>query len=119
MPQDDVVRVLLVDDQPLFRTAISSLINAQDDFTVVGEAENGLIAVERAHELKPDLIVMDVEMPVMDGVEATRLLTEQMSHVRSISIGVWLTRGSRHEVRSEASCALCSLMKFSACPRAQ
>ena len=88
MPQDDVVRVLLVDDQPLFRTAISSLINAQDDFTVVGEAENGLIAVERAHELKPDLIVMDVEMPVMDGVEATRLLTEQMPAIKIVMLTV-------------------------------
>ena len=88
MPQDDVVRVLLVDDQPLFRTAISSLINAQDDFTVVGEAENGLIAVERAHELKPDLIVMDVEMPVMDGVEATRLLTEQMPGIKIVMLTV-------------------------------
>jgi two-component system, NarL family, nitrate/nitrite response regulator NarL len=88
MPQGDVVRVLLVDDQPLFRTAIASLINAQDDFTVVGEAENGLIAVERAHELVPDLIVMDVEMPVMDGVEATRLLTEQMPGIRIVMLTV-------------------------------
>jgi two-component system, NarL family, nitrate/nitrite response regulator NarL len=88
MPQGDVVRVLLVDDQPLFRTAIASLINAQDDFTVVGEAENGLIAVERAHELKPDLIVMDVEMPVMDGVEATRLLSEQMPGIRIVMLTV-------------------------------
>ncbi|MDA8434747.1 MAG: response regulator transcription factor [Actinomycetales bacterium] len=88
MPQGDVVRVLLVDDQPLFRTAIASLVNAQDDFTVVGEAENGLIAVERAHELAPDLIVMDVEMPVMDGVEATRLLTEQMPGIRIVMLTV-------------------------------
>ncbi len=88
MPQGEVVRVLLVDDQPLFRTAIASLVNAQDDFTVVGEAENGLIAVERAHELAPDLIVMDVEMPVMDGVEATRLLTEQMPGIRIVMLTV-------------------------------
>lgn len=88
MPQGDAVRVLLVDDQPLFRTAIASLINAQDDFTVVGEAENGLIAVERAHELRPDLVVMDVEMPVMDGVEATRLLTEQLPGIRIVMLTV-------------------------------
>jgi DNA-binding NarL/FixJ family response regulator len=83
-----VVRVLLVDDQPLFRTAISSLINAQDDFTVVGEAENGLQAVEKAHELVPDLVVMDVEMPVMNGVEATKLLTEQMPGIRIVMLTV-------------------------------
>jgi len=83
-----VVRVLLVDDQPLFRTAISSLINAQDDFTVVGEAENGLQAIEKAHELTPDLVVMDVEMPVMNGVEATKLLAEQMPGIRIVMLTV-------------------------------
>jgi DNA-binding NarL/FixJ family response regulator len=88
MPQDDVVRVVLVDDQPLFRTAIASLINAQDDFTVIGEAENGLLGVEKVRELKPDLVVMDVEMPVMDGVEATRLLTEQMPQVKIVMLTV-------------------------------
>ena len=91
MAQSDpgtVVRVLLVDDQPLFRTAISSLINAQDDFTVIGEAENGLQAVEKAHELKPDLMVMDVEMPGMDGVEAARLISEQMPGIRIVMLTV-------------------------------
>jgi two-component system, NarL family, nitrate/nitrite response regulator NarL len=88
MSETEPIRVLLVDDQPLFRTAIASLVNAQDDFTVVGEAENGLLAIERAHELTPDLVVMDVEMPVMGGVEATRLLREQMPDVRIVMLTV-------------------------------
>ena len=65
-------RVLLVDDQPLFRGAVAALLARQPGIEVVGEAENGLQAVERANELKPDLVIMDVEMPVLDGVEAVR-----------------------------------------------
>ena len=82
------IRILLVDDQPLFRGAIASLIAELDDMVVVGEAENGLEAVEKARELIPDLVVMDVEMPVMDGVEATRLIREQLSTVKVIMLTV-------------------------------
>ena len=88
MPDSDVIRVLLVDDQPLFRTAIASLISGQDDLEVVGQAENGVIAVEKAHELRPDLVVMDVEMPVMGGVEATRLLHQQLPDVKVVMLTV-------------------------------
>jgi two-component system nitrate/nitrite response regulator NarL len=77
-----------VDDQPLFRGAIAALIAGQDDLEVVGEAENGLEAVEKAHTLAPDLVVMDVEMPVMDGVEATRLIREQQPAVKVVMLTV-------------------------------
>ena len=77
-----------MDDQPLFRGAIAALIAGQDDLEVVGEAENGLEAVEKAHELDPDLVVMDVEMPVMDGVEATRLIREQRPAVKVVMLTV-------------------------------
>jgi len=82
------IRVLLVDDQPLFRTAIATLIESQPDLSVVGEAENGLVGVERAKELRPDLVVMDVEMPVMDGVEATRLIREQLPDTKVLMLTV-------------------------------
>ena len=88
MPPDKPIRILLVDDQPLFRGAIAALIAGQDDLEVVGEAENGLEAVEKAHELDPDLVVMDVEMPVMDGVEATRLIREQRPAVKVVMLTV-------------------------------
>ncbi|HZX99280.1 MAG TPA: response regulator transcription factor, partial [Dermatophilaceae bacterium] len=88
MPAHEPIRILLVDDQPLFRGAIASLINGQDDMTVVGEAENGLEAVEKARLLLPDLVVMDVEMPVMNGVEAVRLIREQLSTVKVIMLTV-------------------------------
>jgi DNA-binding NarL/FixJ family response regulator len=82
------IRILLVDDQPLFRRAIATLIGEQPDMIVVGEAENGLDAVEQAHILAPDLIVMDVEMPVMNGVEAVRLIHDQMPRTKVIMLTV-------------------------------
>ena len=88
MQPHEPIRILLVDDQPLFRGAIASLIDGRDDLTVVGEAENGLDAVEKARLLLPDLVVMDVEMPVMDGVEAVRLIREQLSTVKVIMLTV-------------------------------
>ncbi len=72
--QPHPLRILLVDDQPLFRKALASLIGSQLDMTVVGEADNGLDAVERARELNPDIIVMDVQMPIAGGVEGVRTL---------------------------------------------
>jgi DNA-binding NarL/FixJ family response regulator len=67
--------VLVVDDQELLRTAFSSLIDAEDDLAVVGRAGDGRRAVELVAELSPDVVVMDVRMPVMDGIEATRQIT--------------------------------------------
>jgi two-component system nitrate/nitrite response regulator NarL len=88
MQPNEPIRILLVDDQPLFRGAIAALIAEQDDMVVVGEAENGLQGVEMARALVPDLVVMDVEMPVMDGVEAVRLIREQLSTVKVIMLTV-------------------------------
>jgi two-component system nitrate/nitrite response regulator NarL len=82
------VRILIVDDQPLFRKAVATLIDTQPDFTIVGEGENGLEGVELAHELRPDLIIMDVEMPVMTGVEATRRIKEQLPEIKVVILTV-------------------------------
>ena len=82
------VRVLLVDDQALFRSAVGALIDQQEDFEVVGEAGHGLDGVEKARALRPDLVVMDVEMPVMDGVEAARLMRDQMPSTKVIMLTV-------------------------------
>jgi DNA-binding NarL/FixJ family response regulator len=88
MQADRPIRVLLVDDQPLFRSAIAALIGAQPDMVVVGEAENGLDGVEQARALEPDLVVMDVEMPVMDGVQAVGLIREQTPGAKVIMLTV-------------------------------
>lgn len=68
----DSLRVLLVDDQHLVRSGFRMILSVEDDLTVVGEAANGATAVELAGQLQPDVILMDVQMPVMDGIEATR-----------------------------------------------
>jgi DNA-binding NarL/FixJ family response regulator len=67
-------RVLLVDDQPLLRTGFRMILSAESDLTVVGEAGDGATAVELARRLKPDVVLMDIRMPGMDGIQATRAL---------------------------------------------
>nr|WP_033340709.1 response regulator transcription factor [Catenuloplanes japonicus] len=69
-----VIRVVVADDQALIRTGFITILDSQDDLEVVGEAGDGKSAVEVAQRLRPDVIVMDVRMPVMDGIEATRRL---------------------------------------------
>ncbi|GAB3136551.1 response regulator [Microbispora hainanensis] len=68
------VRVLICDDQALIRTGFATIIDAQPDLEVVGECGDGRTAVDLARRLNPDIVVMDVRMPVLDGIEATRLL---------------------------------------------
>ncbi|MFB9835545.1 response regulator [Actinoallomurus acaciae] len=70
-----MIRVLIADDQGMVRSGFSILLNAQPDIQVVGEAIDGEEAVARAAELRPDVVLMDVRMPVMDGLAATRAVT--------------------------------------------
>jgi len=67
-----VVRVLIADDQALVRAGFKMILDAEDDLDVVGEAADGAEAVEKARRLKPDVVLMDIRMPQLDGIEATR-----------------------------------------------
>ncbi|HEV2797098.1 MAG TPA: response regulator transcription factor [Nocardioides sp.] len=76
---DGVIRVLLVDDDPLVRSALALMLGGQSDIDVVGEARNGQDGVALVGELDPDVVLMDIRMPVMDGLEATQVLHQQPS----------------------------------------
>lgn len=68
------IRVVIADDQSIIRAGLSTILNGQDDIDVVGQAADGREAVALAHELRPDVCLLDIRMPGMDGIEATRLL---------------------------------------------
>lgn len=72
------IRVLLADDHALLREGLAGIIAAQSDMDVVGEAADGLEAVVKTRDLKPDLVLMDIHMPVCDGLEATRQIKEEL-----------------------------------------
>ena len=71
------IRVLVADDQPLMRAAFEMTLRAEDDIEFVGEAADGRAAIEQARALHPDVVLMDIRMPELDGVEATRILTAE------------------------------------------
>jgi DNA-binding NarL/FixJ family response regulator len=81
-------RILLVDDHDLLRQGLASLIDAQTDLAVVGQAGDGLEALTLTRDLQPDLIVMDINMPVCDGLEATRLIRAEFPQARIVMLTV-------------------------------
>jgi len=82
-------RVLIVDDHKMFRDGLKMTINHEVDMVVVGEAENGQRAVELASELQPHIILMDVKMPVMDGIEATRQIHAKMPGIKILALSMY------------------------------
>ena len=77
-----MIRLLIVDDQSIVREGLSSLLATQPDLEVIGEAANGEEAIKQSLSLHPDVVLMDVRMPVMDGVAAIRLLKEQAPEIK-------------------------------------
>lgn len=82
------LRILLVDDHTLFRRGVMALLEQRADLHVVGEASNGLEGVAKAREMMPDVILMDIHMPVCDGLEAVDRIKREMPHVHVIMLTV-------------------------------
>jgi two-component system, chemotaxis family, chemotaxis protein CheY len=91
--------VLIVDDNVFIRQALRRMFDHEADFEVCGEAENGREAIERAQELRPDLIVLDFSMPVMDGFDAARVLKRLMPTVPLIMYSAFGDRLAEHQAR--------------------
>ena len=94
-------RILIVDDVPQVRRELRTLLPLLDEIEIVGEAENGQSATELAAALRPDVVLMDIEMPIMDGITATRLIKQQCSPCRIVVLSIH----SDEEVRAEARLA--------------
>ena len=100
--------VLVVDDNAVIRQALCQVLTSEADFEVCGEAENGHDAIEKAQALHPDLIVMDLSMPVMNGIDAARALKTLMPTVPLIMFSEYSDVFSEKEARSAGVSALVS-----------
>jgi DNA-binding NarL/FixJ family response regulator len=83
-PTEDILRLLIVDDQPLIRRGLSMILSAEPGIQVVGQAEDGLDAIDQAMALKPDVILMDLQMPKASGVVATREITAALPDTKVV-----------------------------------
>ncbi|PIZ40564.1 MAG: hypothetical protein COY42_21125 [Armatimonadetes bacterium CG_4_10_14_0_8_um_filter_66_14] len=99
------VRVLIADDHLRFRKAVRDFLDLQDDVEVVGEAENGRHATELADELAPDVVLMDVRMPEMDGVEATRIILSRHPATKVIALSLHDDDAHRAAMRQAGAAA--------------
>jgi DNA-binding NarL/FixJ family response regulator len=100
--------LLIADDNRFIRRALCELFGRDEKFVVCGEAENGKEAVEKAQELHPDLIVLDLSMPVMNGLDATRVLKQVMPEVPVIMLTAYGDSFIEQEVRSAGAAAFVS-----------
>ena len=99
------IPVLIVDDHDLMRETVRSFLESLPGIEIVGEAENGRVAVQFARDKQPAVVVMDVIMPEMDGIEATRLITTEMAGVKVIALSMHCDEGYREALRQAgASC---------------
>ena len=83
------IRVLIADDHALFREGLVQILEIAGDFEIVGNAENGQVAIDLARRLKPDVVLMDINMPVVNGIEATGIITRACPETRVIMLTIY------------------------------
>lgn len=81
-----VIKILIVDDHPVFRQGLCDVLDTDPDIDVVGEAADGEVAIEKAHQLMPDVILMDINLPTINGLQVTRRIKSQSSDVKVVVI---------------------------------
>ena len=107
MKATEKIKVLIVDDHKMVRAGLTALLETEKDIEVIGQAENGRDAVEQSSRLAPDVVIMDLMMPVMDGVEATRLIHERTPDVRILVLTTFgSSDGIAHALEAGASGAI-------------
>ena len=85
------IRILIADDHPIVRQGLAAVLEQEEDLSVVGEANNGYEATDQAKKLRPDIVLMDMQMPEMDGVEAIRLIKEETPDIGIIILTTYDT----------------------------
>jgi DNA-binding NarL/FixJ family response regulator len=96
--QDQVIQILIVDDHEIVRFGLSTALASYPDLQVIGQAANGQEAIDFCARLQPNLILMDLSMPIMDGIEATRIICGQYPHIKIVI----LTNSFAHSRKQEA-----------------
>ena len=86
---EEGVKILVVDDHTIVRQGLKALLEAQPGFRVVGEADNGREAVKKAQELSPDVVIMDIAMPILNGLEATRQIKRVLPEVKVLALTMY------------------------------
>ncbi len=96
---DPPLKIMLVDDHAVMRQGLAMLLSNYDDIQVIGEASDGKEAVKLAREINPDIILMDISMPVMNGIEATRIINAEMPNIRIIGLSMFDPADQAEEIR--------------------